>query len=43
MAEIRALDWYALEALDRSNWRFAYQFDLFREVAREAMHQARQD
>ena len=43
MAEIRALDWYALEVLKQEDWRFAYQFDLFLDVAGKAIRQERQE
>jgi len=35
--EVSDIGWYALADLRRADWRFAYQFDLFLEVARQAM------
>lgn len=39
LAEVKALDWYPLESLDRDSWRFAYQFDLFLEVVGSAIRE----
>ncbi len=35
--EISDIGWYSLADLRRADWRFAYQFDLFLQVARQAM------
>ena len=35
--EVSDIGWYSLADLRRADWRFAYQFDLFLEVARQAM------
>jgi len=37
LTEVKALDWYLLDSLDRDRWRFAYQFELFLEVAGNAI------
>lgn len=39
LAEVKALDWYFLDSLDRHSWRFVYQFDLFQEVAGNAIRE----
>ena len=35
--EVSDIGWYSLADLRRADWRFAYQFDLFLKVARQAM------
>lgn len=35
--EVSDIGWYSLADLHRADWRFAYQFDLFLKVARQAM------
>lgn len=35
--EVKALGWYRLEQLRREQWRYPYQFDLFRETVRAAL------
>ena len=37
LTEVKALDWYLLDSLDRDRWRFAYQFELFLEVTGNAI------
>ena len=37
LTEVKALDWYLLDSLARDRWRFAYQFELFLEVAGNAI------
>ena len=39
LAEVKGLGWHAPGSLDRENWRFSYQFDLFLDVLNRALQQ----
>ena len=41
--EVRALGWHDLEALEQDQWRFPYQFELFRDVASRAIRDEKTD
>ena len=39
LAEVKGLGWHTPGSLDRENWRFSYQFDLFLDVLNRALQQ----
>ena len=39
LAEVKGLSWHTPDSLDRENWRFSYQFDLFLDVLNRALQQ----